>query len=78
MRSFFSRFCPCVEQVRRNDVTEGANIPLTDEMSSARQESTDKDGRQDGVLLALTLDRAMFVVAAVVALSLCAGLPTHN
>ena len=67
-----------MEHVRRNDVTDGVNIPLTDEVSSKRQESTAKCGGQDGVLLALTLDRALFVVATVVTLSLCAGLPTNN
>ena len=55
--------------MRRNDVIDVANISLTDEMSSARQEPADIDVGRDGILLALTLDRSLFVAVAVVTLS---------
>ena len=78
MRSCMLRCCPCLErQQHSNDVTKGVEIPLaaTDAPPQPRQ-TTKHDGGQDGVLLAMTLDRLLFVVQAVVTLALLTALPS--
>ena len=73
------RCCPCLErQQHSNDVTKGdVEIPLaaTDAPPQPRQ-STKQDGGQDGALLAMTLDRLLFVVQVVVTFALLTALPS--
>ena len=79
MRSCMLRCCPCLERQRHgNDVTNGViDIPLAaaDAPPQPRRQSTKQDG-QDGALLAMTLDRLLFVVQAVVTFALLTALPS--